>query len=117
MGKAANLDFLEAAQSPRLCSPHSAPRESETPICLLGFQHRARQVIRRERLGRGGGGLHRREESRGRKKETLSQRQLNRDTRRGETETNQRKKEIKETERDRETERDKARREGERQTD
>ena len=85
MGKAANLDFLEAAQSPRPCSPHSPPRESETPICLLGFQHRARQVIRRERLGGGGPGLHRGEERRGRKKETLSQRQLNRDTRRGET--------------------------------
>lgn len=59
-----------------------------------------RQVIRREMLG-GGAGLHRGEERRDRKRETLSQRQLNRDSQRGETEKQTGGKRIKKTERDR----------------
>lgn len=79
-----------------------------------------RQVIRREMLG-GGAGLHRGEERRDRKKETLSQRQLNRDSQRGETEKQtggkrnqedrarqgnpQRETQLEERERDRQTDR------------
>lgn len=116
MGKAANLDFLEAAQSPRPCSPHSPPRESETPICLLGFQHTVRQVIRRERLGERGWGC-----TGERKGEAEKKKHQVRDS---STETHgegkQRQTRGKRNQGDRErreTERDKARREGERQTD
>lgn len=78
-----------------------------------------RQVIRREMLG-AGAGLHRGQERRDRKKETVSQRQLNRDSQRGETEKQtggKRNQEDRARQTGKPTERDKARREGERQTD